>query len=289
MNLSISTAEDIISARSFLLLRGRECYRELPWRGEVSPWAVLVSEIMLQQTQVPRVASIYPAWIERFPVPSNLARLSVAEVLAAWSGLGYNRRALSLHKTAKILTEEYADAVPASEEALLALPGIGTYTARAVLAFAFDLPSVFLETNIRTVFIRHFFSDEVKVDDRALEKIGEALLDRERPRRWYTALMDYGAWLKANESNFGKKASMYRSQSPFKGSERQLRGAILKELVRKSPLPVEELAYRVSSDRARVFVCAEKLEKEGFIQISREDSVVSDMGKVQIKLKDSGQ
>ncbi len=286
MNLSISTAEEIAVARTFLFEKGRACYRELPWRGDASPWAILVSEIMLQQTQVPRVVAVYPRWIERFPRPSALTRLSVAEVLAAWSGLGYNRRALSLHKTAKILAEEYDDTVPASEEALRKLPGIGVYTARAVLAFAFNIPSVFLETNIRTVFIRHFFSGENPVGDLELEKIGAALLDREQPRQWYTALMDYGAWLKVHEHNFGKRAKAYRAQPPFKGSERELRGAILKRLLGTSPLTVAELSYQLASDFERVFLCAEKLEKEGFVSIVRGDSV-SDGGESLVRLVDS--
>ncbi len=287
MNLSISTAEDIAESRRFLLEKGRACYRELPWRGSVSPWAILVSEIMLQQTQVSRVSAIYPRWIESFPVPSALAKLPVSDVLAAWSGLGYNRRALSLHKTAKILAEEYEDKVPASEEALQNLPGIGTYTARAVLAFAFNLPSVFLETNIRTVFIRHFCSAEEHVGDKGLERIGEALLDVENPRQWYTALMDYGAWLKVHESNFGKKASMYRPQSPFKGSERELRGAILKKLLQASPQTFADVAYQVAADVERVSACAEKLEKEGFVHILRDDSFVSDSGETLVGLEDS--
>jgi A/G-specific adenine glycosylase len=286
MNLSISTAEGIAEARRFLLDKGRSCYRDLPWRGDVSPWAVLVSEIMLQQTQVPRVSAVYPRWIERFPLPSALAGLPVSEVLAAWSGLGYNRRALSLHKTAKILARDYDDAVPASEEALRNLPGIGVYTARAVLAFAFNIPSVFLETNIRTVFIRHFCGSEEQVGDRELERIGEALLDRGNPRDWYTALMDYGAWLKVHESNFGKKASMYRPQSPFRGSERELRGAILKRLLETSPLTLTELSYRVAADLQRVSLCAEKLEKEGFVHIARGD-FVSDAGGTSVSLADS--
>jgi A/G-specific adenine glycosylase len=287
MDLSISTAEDIAEARAFLLEKGRGCYRELPWREDVSPWAVLVSEIMLQQTQVPRVSAIYPQWIDRFPVPSALARRPVSDILAAWSGLGYNRRALSLHKTAKILAEEYGDTVPPSEEALLRLPGIGVYTARAVLAFAFNLPSVFLETNIRTVFIRHFYTAGESVGDKELERIGEALLDRINPRRWYTALMDYGAWLKVHESNFGKKASIYRPQPRFKGSERELRGAILKKLLEVSPRTFAELSSLVAADVGRVSACAEKLEKEGFVRILRENSVAADSGARLVKLADS--
>ena len=224
---------------------------------------------MLQQTQVPRVAMIFPRWQASFPTPSSFAALSVAEVLSAWSGLGYNRRALSLHKTAKILAETYGDTVPPSEEALIALPGIGPYTARAVLAFAFNLPSVFLETNIRAVYIRHFFEGANKVSDAELETIRSALLDEERPRLWYSALMDYGAWLKAHEVNFTKKASSYRPQARFEGSERQLRGALLRALLQSSPRELDTLSSELKSDSARLWACAEKLEREGFIEIAR--------------------
>jgi len=267
MNLSISTAEGIAESRAFLFQKGSECYRDLPWRGDLNPWHILLSEVMLQQTQVPRVASIFPVWREKYPTPSSFASLSVAEALAAWSGLGYNRRALSLHKTAKILAKDYRDTVPPTEDALRALPGIGPYTVRAILAFAFDIPSVFLETNIRAVYIRHFFEGAEKVGDADLEAIGRALLDESRPRAWYTALMDYGSWLKAHELNFTKKAATYRPQARFQGSERQLRGAILKALLKDSPASLEALSHELKADPARLWNCAERLEKEGFIEI----------------------
>jgi len=266
MNLSISTHDDIQASRKFLLEKGNEHYRNLPWRGEISPWHILISEVMLQQTQVSRVVQIFSRWREDFPYPSSLASISISEVLSAWSGLGYNRRALALHQTAKILAEAYSDAVPASELELRSLPGIGQYTSRAILAFAFDIPTVFLETNIRSVYIRHFFDDVALVEDRQLEDIGEVLLDREHPRSWYTALMDYGAWLKAHEENYARKSLTFRSQTTFKGSERQLRGAILKSLLASSPQTLSALAAQVQSNETRVWICAEKLEKEGFVK-----------------------
>lgn len=277
MNLSISTAEDIAGARTFILEKGREHYRDLPWRKTSSPWAILVSEVMLQQTQVPRVSKIFPLWMERFPVPSALAAVPLSEVLRAWSGLGYNRRALNLQKAAQILALEYKDAVPPSEEALRSLPGVGVYTARAVLAFAFNIASVFLETNIRTVFIRHFSAGlsretDGTVSDRELEKIGQRLLDRQNPRAWYSALMDYGAWLKQNEGNFGKQAKKYRPQPPFNGSMRQIRGAILKSLLETSPLPVDIVAERLLTDPERIYSCALQLAQEGFLEIQTTES-----------------
>ena len=272
MNLAISTAEEIATAQTFILEKGREHYRDLPWRKTNSPWAILVSEVMLQQTQVPRVSKIFPLWMERFPAPSALAAVPLSEVLKAWSGLGYNRRALNLQKAAQILALEYKDSVPPSEEALRSLPGVGVYTARAVLAFAFNIASVFLETNIRTVFIRHFSSALHReangtISDRDLEKIGQRLLDRQNPRAWYTALMDYGAWLKQNEGNFGKQAKNYRPQSPFNGSIRQLRGAILKTLLETSPMAVDRVAERLKTEPARIYSCALQLAQEGFLEI----------------------
>jgi len=272
MNLSISTAEDIAGARTFILEKGRECYRDLPWRKTSNPWAILVSEVMLQQTQVPRVSKIFPLWTERFPAPSALAAAPLSEVLRAWSGLGYNRRALNLQKAARILTLEHKDAVPPSEEALRSLPGVGIYTARAVLAFAFNIPSVFLETNIRTVFIRYFSAGLIretdgKVSDKDLEKISELLLDGQNPRAWYSALMDYGAWLKRNEANFGNQAKKYRLQSPFNGSMRQLRGAILRSLLDASPLAVGTVAECLSTDPERIYACALQLAQEGFLEM----------------------
>lgn len=277
MNLSISTAEDILNARTFILEKGREFYRDLPWRKTDNPWAILVSEVMLQQTQVPRVSKIFPLWMERFPAPSELAAAPLSEVLRAWSGLGYNRRALNLQKAARILALEYKDTIPPSEKALRRLPGVGIYTARAVLAFAFNIPSVFLETNIRTVFIRHFSAGLSRdangtVSDKDLEKIGQRLIDLKDPRTWYSALMDYGAWLKQNEGNFGKQAKMYRQQSPFKGSIRQLRGAILKSLLETSPLAVDIVAERLSIDPEKIYSCALQLAQEGFLEMQTAES-----------------
>jgi A/G-specific adenine glycosylase len=281
MNLSISTAESRRIARKYLYEQGRRYYRDLPWRHTENPWAILVSEVMLQQTQASRVAQRWPQWMERFPKPSVFASASLREVLDAWSGLGYNRRALNLYKAAGIIADTWRDEVPSSEEELLKLPGIGVYTARAVLAFAFDLPSVFLETNIRTVYIRHFFAHSVrpdgKVPDRVLLEIGAALIEADSesvlselnagPRLWYSALMDYGAWIKQSEGNFSRHAASYRSQAPFEGSERQLRGAVLKALLEQGAIDIAELAELTGAERARLDHCLSRLASEGFIKI----------------------
>lgn len=287
MNLSISTAESRRIARKFLFEEGQRHYRDLPWRHTEDPWAILVSEVMLQQTQVARVAQRWPQWMERFPKPSMLAGASLREVLDAWSGLGYNRRALNLHKSACIIADAWRDEVPCFEEELLKLPGIGVYTARAVLAFAFEYPSVFLETNIRTVYIRHFFScpfspeqaaapGAAKISDRALLEIGAALLEDDPgsvlaglnagPRLWYSALMDYGAWIKQSEGNYSRHAASYRSQAPFKGSERQLRGAVLKALLGQGAVDIAKLADLTGAERARLDRCLERLAAEGFVK-----------------------
>ncbi len=223
--------------------------------------------------------------MERFPRPSVLASASLSEVLDAWSGLGYNRRALYLFNSAHIIAKTMDDEVPSSEEALRSLPGIGIYTARAIRAFAFDLPSIFLETNIRTVYIRHFFQNDLlndramhdleRVSDKALMNIGKALLEEDSgsvlpglgagPRLWYSALMDYGAWIKQTEGNFSRKAAGYRVQTAFRGSDRELRGAILKTILAKRMISIDELTHSIHTDQGRLRRCLAALEAEGFL------------------------
>jgi len=213
----------------------RRSGRDLPWRRTQNPYRILVSEVMLQQTQVERVLPKYREFLRCFPTVRVLAEAPLSEVLRAWSGLGYNRRALFLKRAAEIIVREHRGRVPRSLEALERLPGIGAYTARAILCFAFDEPTVFLETNIRTVFIHHFFAGRVRrgsvVSDRELLPLVEASLDRNAPREWYFALMDYGAHLKQTVGNVSRASAHYARQSAFRGSAREARGRTLKLLV----------------------------------------------------------
>lgn len=240
--------------------------RSFPWRETRDPWAVLVSEVMLQQTQTLRVLPKYEAFLAAFPRPADLAAAPTAELLRLWSGLGYNRRALALKRTAEELVARHGGRLPDGEEALLSLPGIGPYTARAVLAFAFDRPVVLIETNVRTVFLHECFPGREKVHDRELLPLVEAALDRSDPRNWYYALMDYGVMLKASLPNPGRRSAHHQRQSPFADSSRRLRGEILKALAAApAGLEVEELAARLPFSRERFEAALEGLRSEGFV------------------------
>ncbi len=166
----------------------------LPWRKTKNPYRIFVSEIMLQQTQVDRVIPKYKAFLKLFPSLVALADASLGEVLRAWQGLGYNRRAKMLHSCAKEIMESYTGKFPKDQKTLLSLPGIGPYTASAVMAFAYNEPVVLIETNVRTVFIHHFFSDQTDVTDTEILALVDRTLDRKNPREWYYALMDYGSY-----------------------------------------------------------------------------------------------
>ncbi|MEN9614049.1 MAG: hypothetical protein RLZZ347_356 [Candidatus Parcubacteria bacterium] len=203
--------------------------RSFPWRDTTDPYAIMVSEIMLQQTQADRVVPKFNAFIKKFPTPQALAQAPLADVLSMWQGLGYNRRALNLKRSAEEIVSSHKGIVPDTLASLDALPGIGPYTAGAILAFAFNKPTVFIETNIRTVFIHHFFkSSYAKIPDEKLLPLIEQSLDKKRPREYYSALMDYGSYLKSIHPNPSRKSTHHATQSKFKGSHRELRGQILK-------------------------------------------------------------
>lgn len=226
--------------------------RRLPWRETTDPYCILVSEIMLQQTQVARVVEKFHAFTARFPDFSTLAATELREVLAAWSGLGYNRRALMLKRLAEAVVERHHGILPSGETDLRTLPGIGPYTAAAVRAFAFDLPAVVIETNIRGAVIHHFFPGRDRVTDAEIRPIVEATMDRAHPRRWYSALMDYGAHLKASMVNPSRRSAHHTRQSPFRGSDRELRGMVLRLLLETGEAPAAVLLSALPSDEDRV-------------------------------------
>ncbi len=245
--------------------------REFAWRGISDPYAVLVSEMMLQQTQTQRVVPKYEEWMKAFPTARSLAEASLSEVLSHWVGLGYNRRALFLQKACQAVCSEYNEVFPQSQEALQKLPGIGPYTAGAVSTFAFNQPNVFIETNIRSVYIHFFFSDALlndetkKIDDRDIAPLVEVTLDRSNPREWYYALMDYGADLKKKVVNPSRKSRQYTRQSRFEGSLRQARGAILRQLSQKESASLAAIAKYEDIDLARLERAADKLLAEHLI------------------------
>lgn len=249
--------------------------RDLPWRqceanGSLDPYRVLVSEIMLQQTQAVRVVPKFQEFITLFPDVRNLSAAPWPQVLTAWSGLGYNRRAKFLWQTARIIEQEYAGELPANAAALTAMPGVGLNTANAILAYAFNAPVVFIETNIRSVFIHHFFKDQELVDDKQLLPVVELALDREHPREWYWALMDYGVHLKTTVGNASRSSRHYIKQSAFEGSRRQARGKVLK-LLTERPYSSAELSQIIADPRIEsiiVDLLAEGLVAQNGDQIS---------------------
>ncbi len=220
------------TVREYYKLHARH---DLPWRqpepdGTFDPYKIMVSELMLQQTQVARVIPKYHEFLAKFPTISTLAEAPLAEVLRAWSGLGYNRRAKFLHEAAQQLVREYQGVFPQSILELKQLPGIGANTAGAIVAYAFNQPVVFIETNIRTVFIHHFFHDQTDIADRAIIELVEQTLDRQNPRDWYWALMDYGSYLKQTVGSLNQQSRQYTKQSKFQGSKRQIRGQVIRLL-----------------------------------------------------------
>ena len=240
--------------RTLVRAEGERLYRDLPWRRTRDPYRIWLSEVMLQQTQVVRVEGRWPEWLERFPDVRSLAVAPTAEVLAAWQGMGYNRRALALKAAAETIVRDYGGEFPCEARALVDLPGIGPATAQGIRAFAFDLPGVYLETNVRTVFLHHLFPDVPGVPDRKLKPLVEAACPalptggadaggsgaeafavpqdvRDTPRSWYYALLDYGAHLKKTVPNPSRRSSSYTRQSRFEGSRRQKRAHVVRMLL----------------------------------------------------------
>lgn len=247
------------AVKAFYKKSGRH---DLPWRQTEDPYKILVSEIMLQQTQVSRVVEKYKAFLKAFPTAKKLAAASQADVLKMWSGLGYNRRARFLHQCAKeiVLLKKFPTDVAALEK----LPGIGHYTARAVATFAYNQAHVFIETNIRTVFVHHFFPNKEQVSDSAILKLVEKTVDTKNPRDWYGALMDYGTYLKSQGINTHRQSKTYAKQSAFVGSNRRVRGLIMKILLRE-PGTIDALVVQSDCTHEEVSHALESLIKDTFV------------------------
>jgi len=239
--------------------------REMPWRETHDPYRILVSEIMLQQTQVQRVETKYREFIAAFPGFPSLARARLRDVLRVWQGMGYNRRAIALQQIAQRVVTEFNGELPDSVETLRTFPGIGAATAGAIVAFAFNKPTVFLETNIRRVFLHVFFPHRDGVNDREILPLLEATLDRENPRQWYYALMDCGAALKKQSENPNRRSAHYTRQSPFEGSDRQIRSLILKTLLANPRLSISRLLEAVGKGAKRTERIINQLGEEGFL------------------------
>lgn len=239
--------------------------RDLPWRKTRDPYNILVSEVMLQQTQVERVVPYYERFVEQFPSARALAATPLQKVLSAWQGLGYNRRAKFLHEAAKLITKS---GFPRAVGEIEKLPSVGYYTARAIAVFAWNYPEVFVETNIRTVFLYHLFPNRRKVADKEiLALVAEALVrSYMEPRDFYAALMDYGAFLKKEGIKLNAKSKHYSPQSKFEGSTRQLRGAILRELLRHHAT-LSVLAHKIPRNQQELAHELTRLTAEGLVAL----------------------
>ena len=242
--------------------------REFSWRSEITPYRVVVSEVMLQQTQTVRVAGKFEPFVSVFPDFSALAGAPFVDVLRLWKGLGYNRRARYLHELAKIVTDSHRGILPDDPQELVRLPGIGPATAASICVFAYDRPLPFIETNIRTVFLHFFFRGREQVHDREIMPLVEASLDRTRPRQWFYALMDYGVMLKKTVGNLNRVSRHYTKQSRFEGSDRQLRGRILQLLLDRQMVTEAEIGNLLDEPGARVARVAAGLCEEGIIVAS---------------------
>jgi A/G-specific adenine glycosylase len=239
--------------------------RVLPWRepessGDYDPYKILVSECMLQQTQVTRVVPKYHQFIARFPTLADLGSASLKDVLMYWQGLGYNRRAIYLHNAAKMLQYE---SFPDTIEGLTRFKGIGANTAAAVLVYAFNQPLIFIETNVRSVFLELYFVFEQQVHDTQILQAVSECMDKENPREWYWAVMDYGAYLKAQKRGHLERSKSYQKQSKFEGSNRQIRGKILKMALQSQS--VEHMSEAVND--IRFLEILRELEKEGLVVV----------------------
>jgi len=240
----------------------------LPWRqpqadGSFDPYKILVSELMLQQTQVGRVLPKFNEFLMKFPTTADLAAAPLAEVLSVWNGLGYNRRAKYLWQAAQLLQSDLQGVFPTTLAGLTLLPGVGKNTAGAIMAYAFNQPVIFVETNIRTVYIHHFFKDQTNVSDVAIGEYLQATLDHEQPREFYWALMDYGAHLKQTIGNVSRHSRGYAKQSKFEGSRRQIRGHVIRTLS-VAPATRNQLQAAVNDERLAEVLTA--LTQEGLIR-----------------------
>lgn len=256
-----------------MVAEGARLYRDFPWRHTHDPYEILVSEVMLQQTQAGRVVPYYERWLDEFPMLDALAAAPLEPVLRAWQGLGYNRRALALKRTAEHLAEKTGSApatLPDDESALLALPGVGPATAAGVLAFAFGRHAAYLETNVRTVFLHELFSDADGVADREIAPLVAQAAEVAAAmgvtsREWNYALLDYGTHLKRTMPNPSRRSAHHVRQSRFEGSRRQLRARLLRAVMSDPGADATRYAAGLEVDTVLAEELLGELAAEGFL------------------------
>jgi A/G-specific adenine glycosylase len=245
--------------------------RPFSWREEITPYKIVVSEIMLQQTQTSRVIDKFANWTSQFPSWKELAQASELQVLQAWQGLGYNRRGLAIHKIAQIITQKYDSELPKDPKVLESFPQIGPNTAASICAFAFNLPVTFIETNIRTVFTHEFFPGQAEVCDKELLQLIKKTVDQTNSREWYYALMDYGNHLKKSLKNINSASKHYAKQSKFKGSKREIRGFIIKQLTQQNHISLlaitDSIKKELGHNKHDALPIIETMNKEKIIKL----------------------
>lgn len=273
MHLKNLTPSDIKRFRKTIYQHYEKHGRNLPWRRTANPYRILVSEIMLQQTQVERVLGKYREFLKAFPDFQTLNKAPLSAVLSAWQGMGYNRRSIALKEIAKRVTKDFKGALPDSVDVLTTFSGIGYATASAICAFAFKQPAVFIETNIRRVFIHFFFHDRDNIRDADILPLVEKTLDRRNPRAWYYALMDYGVMLKWRVPNPNKRSAHYQKHAPFVGSNRQMRGKILKSLLER-PKNRAEIVRELKLKVGQAKTILVQLERERFVVKKGENYII---------------
>lgn len=252
--------------RGFVRARGQSLYRPMPWREHLDPYWILISELMLQQTQVDRMRPKFDVFTSEFPDVAALAAADQSAVTKAWQGLGYNRRALYVARAARMIMDEFGGNVPSAPEDLVRLPGVGPNTAGAVAAYAYNQPVLFVETNVRTVYFHHFYASEAGVTDRViLEKLAQTI-DTKNPREFYWALMDYGSHLKKSGVRVNHQSKHYKKQSKLQGSLREMRGLILKHMTMQEGAGEGELRTLFRGD-PRFDAALAGLCKDGFLDV----------------------
>jgi len=243
--------------------------RRFPWRDTKDPYKILVSEVMLQQTQTERVVVKYAEFLKAFPTWKALSKATPAEVVKVWMGLGYYRRAFNLHKAAQFVWNEYGGVPPQTAEGLKNLPGVGPYTAAAVAAFAFGEPAPMIETNIRSVYLYTFYPQALEVSDKEiLQKIEETLYARD-PRTWFYALMDLGVELKKSTKGINQRSKHHVKQSKFEGSQRQVRAAVLRAIAEAVSIRRADISRKLSYDADKIEAAIAALQAEGLIESVR--------------------
>jgi A/G-specific adenine glycosylase len=224
---------------------------------------------MLQQTQVARVAITFPMFLELFPDFERLAASETRELLQAWQGMGYNRRALNLRAAAQKICEHHGGKLPKDPVQLRLLPGIGNYTAHSIPVFAFNEPQPVIETNIRSVMIHFFCKGREQVAESEISSLVLTTVDHKQPRNWFNALMDLGSEIKRNDPSINKRVAAYKQQSKFNGSKRQVRGQVLTLLTKQHTASRAVLLKLINSEKYSVIDVANDLVAEGFLSYER--------------------